>query len=294
MVRKGGGKMRRWLGVVLATFAALTVSAEVGLRMAGLTDFPLYQVDASAGYIPKPSQHGAFLNKNDWAFNDQSMGAAEAFKPSPSDVVLVGDSIVYGGNPFRQSEKLGPQLQRLTHRMVWPVAAGGWSLGNEAGYLLSHPAVARDGTLVLVLNSGDLAPTEHWQSDLYHPRRHPLIATEYLFRRYVWHAEFPNDAPPELDYAARLQTRLCQIAAMHPGRIVVLLYPTHSEQEHHQDSFGPIVSLIQRAMPAATVVRLADDRRWTAARYTDVIHPRKDAVPIIADVIARALEADRR
>jgi hypothetical protein len=43
----------------------------------GMTDFPVFERSAATEYLPAPNQSGALLNKNDWAFNDLSMGVAE-------------------------------------------------------------------------------------------------------------------------------------------------------------------------------------------------------------------------
>ena len=46
---------------------------------------------------------------------------APAFAPNPlRDVLLVGDSVVYGGNAYRQLQRLGPTLQAQLQ-----VASGG-------------------------------------------------------------------------------------------------------------------------------------------------------------------------
>lgn len=138
---------RSWL---LMFMAALAI-AEGSVRALGLVDFPLYDANAQIGYIPAANQQGSFLNKNDWQFNALHMGAP-AFAPDPArDVLLVGDSLVYGGNTYRQPERLGPALQTLLQErgggQVWPISAGSWALRNELAYMrLKTPAGAWAGT----------------------------------------------------------------------------------------------------------------------------------------------------
>ena len=62
-----------------------------------------------------------------------SMAAAGEFAPSPEafDVLLIGDSLVLGGNKYRLEDRLGPQLSQLTGLPIWPIAAGSWSLRNS-------------------------------------------------------------------------------------------------------------------------------------------------------------------
>src|SRR5262249_11242049 len=113
----------------LVLFIAL-LCVEIGARVSGIGDFPLYIQDAEIGFIAAPNQSGAFLRKNDWMFNEYSM-ASGAYLPSNEDnTLLIGDSIVQGGNPLAQREKLGPQLERLLGYPVWPVGVGGWALLN--------------------------------------------------------------------------------------------------------------------------------------------------------------------
>jgi lysophospholipase L1-like esterase len=57
---------------------------------------------------------------------------AEAFVPDPAgNILLIGDSIVWGGNPYKAGERLGARLQALLKDKVWTASAGSWSLQNE-------------------------------------------------------------------------------------------------------------------------------------------------------------------
>lgn len=126
-----------WRKLLKGTLALLIIG-EVGLRIAGVTDFPIYDVDDEIGYVPSPSQSGRFLRSHDWVFNEHSMGTARPWSPDArQDVLLIGNSIVMGGNPYRQADKLGPLLARQLgdHFAVWPIAAGGWTNVNESVYL---------------------------------------------------------------------------------------------------------------------------------------------------------------
>ena len=175
--------------VALGHGAALLVgglAAEVGVRVAGLVDFPLYDADATIGYIPKANQRGSFLNKNDWVINEKHMGA-KTFVPDPAgNILLVGDSIVWGRNPYALPDRLGPRLQALVKGKVWPIAAGSWSLQNELAYLNANPdVVSKVDTIVFVLNSGDLGPPSSRNCSATHQRERPTLALVYLAKKYV-------------------------------------------------------------------------------------------------------------
>ena len=98
---------RRIVLALIAGFAAI----ELGLRAAGAVDFPLYEANNEIGYIPKASQQGSFLRTNDWQFNSRHMGADELALGQRRATLLIGDSVVLGGNPLRQQDRLGPQLR---------------------------------------------------------------------------------------------------------------------------------------------------------------------------------------
>lgn len=90
---------------------ALLLGIELTVRATRVNDVPLYQADNRIGYIPVPNQTGAFLWTHRWTFNELSMGTAARFRPGlPGSILLVGDSLVLGGNPYRAEQRLGPQL----------------------------------------------------------------------------------------------------------------------------------------------------------------------------------------
>lgn len=193
------------------------LAAEVGVRVAGLVDFPLYDADANIGYIPKANQRGSFLNKNDWVINDKHMGA-EAFVPDPAgNILLVGDSIVWGGNPYAKADRLGSRLQALVKGKVWPIAAGSWSLQNQLTYLNANPdVVSQMDTIAFVLNSGDLGPPSSWNCSLTHQRERPAVALVYLAKKYLlrWPCE---GTPAELQ--VKTQDPLAMLRAFVDERV---------------------------------------------------------------------------
>ena len=163
------------------TILTILVLIEVGLRTSGIIDFPLYDANSIIGYIPKPSQNGSFLNKNVWQFNSLSMGASE-FKPTNTiDTLLIGDSVVLGGNPYRQEDRLAPQLQLETKLPIWPISAGSWGLRNELIYLKLHPEVVNSvDRFIFVLNSGDFDKASSWSCEITHPRSYPILALSLI------------------------------------------------------------------------------------------------------------------
>src|SRR5262249_11409652 len=133
-----------------------------------------------------------------WYYNDLSMGVPENFNRAPGlNVLLIGDSIVNGGNPFRQVDRLGPVLQSKINGKVWPVSAGSWGLINEMRWLERHPDVVNEmSVIIIVSNSADFGRPSVWQSDVATPRNKPSSALWYTVRRYVFSQSaqsLPND-----------------------------------------------------------------------------------------------------
>ena len=126
-------------------FLVLLAITEPAVRLSGAADFPVYHVDNEIGYIPQPNQSGNFLLTHSWVFNDRSMGTARPWNPKQRpNILLIGNSIVMGGNHYDQKQKLGSLLQNNIGDAytVWPIAAGGWTNVNETVYLKRNPDVA--------------------------------------------------------------------------------------------------------------------------------------------------------
>lgn len=282
--------------MVLVAGIALAVLVEVGIRISGIADFPLYDADSQIGYIPKPSQTGDFLRKNHWQFNSKSMGALE-FSPSNAiDNLLVGDSVVLGGNPFRQEDRLGPQLSRMIGQPVWPIAAGSWALRNELTYLRIHPEVVKNvDRIIFVLNNEDFDQASSWSCEKTHPRSHPILASVYAFRKYVWDWETcgqisdkflvpPGNWKPELhQFLSGEQARTKQI--------IFFLYPNKSEvlgekslgvdlEPHAQE-------IINESSTPVSVYSVGRDARWKSDLYRDSIHPSVAGNRILAEIISK-------
>ena len=293
--------MRRFLLRAMLAIAILVGFLELGVRLAGVVSFPLYHADARIGYIPKPSQEGVFLRTNTWAFNELSMGVARRFDPSAAarDLLLVGDSIVLGGNTLPQESKLAARLESSQGRRVWPIAAGSWALLNELQYLKDHPDVPRSvGHIVFVLNSGDFDQASSWACDLTHPRDPPPVALLYAARKYV-HNWAPCGLPPAGllvppgDWRQELK-QLIEAGLVNPGRVTVVLYPNRKEaldpklMRQRLETHVPELKAILGEQ--LEVISVARDPRWDAGLYRDDIHPTQEGYQIFASLLRAYLD----
>lgn len=285
--------------LALAMMVAL-VGVELAARLSGATDFPIYQVDTDIGYIPAKNQSGRFLNKNQWVFNELHMGAAGRFAPGPDmDTLLVGDSIVLGGNPLPQDSRLGPLLSKKMAGRVWPISAGSWSIANELKYLRSHPEVlAGIDRIVFVLNGGDLVDDlSHWRCDRNHPRRAPLSAAWYLLDKNILRLEDcdkpnPAYAPPRLKWQSELQSLLAR-SEMQGKPVYAVLYPDRSEASNVESAMAFEHRMTQQLAPFPSIrlISVSRDPRWRDAFYRDSIHPNEAGNAMLATIVGDALVA---
>lgn len=289
--------MKKPLKIVAVVFA-LAVLAEVGLRATAIADFPLYDADNDIGYIPKASQSGAFLWKNDWQFNAKNMGAAE-FKPGAAvDTLLIGDSIVLGGNPYKQADRLGPQLSRVLGQPVWPIAAGSWALRNELKYLKRHPEVVRSvGRIIFVSNSGDFDEASSWACEETHPRSRPLLVSVYLLKKYVYNWAPCGAGPVALHVpAGDWKPELQEFLASEPAKGKVIRFIMYPDKEEATDAKllqsrleTHIPELLLDGVDASAIYDVGRDPRWNAGYYRDEIHPTVEGMTVLAKIISAPL-----
>jgi hypothetical protein len=293
---------------MLVAGACLLVLAEGGVRYSGLVDFPLYAKDSAIGYIPAPKQSGSFLNKNAWVFNDRSMGTAAPWNPGAKpNLLLLGNSIVMGGNPYDQADKLGPLLQeRLGDKIaVWPIAAGAWSNVNQSVYLQRHPDVlkAADFFVWEYMNGGfsQLSPD---RGQYVFPHERPLLASWYVLRRYVLPRliDFNMDELPPTGQSRAENVRQFEalVAAMSvgggkkvPG--VIFMYPGKAEYLAMQQGvdYAPDRAVLERIARTygLQLIDVARQAEWHVDLYRENTHPTALGNQVLAAMLAKAVQA---
>jgi hypothetical protein len=294
------------IAVGVLTIALIGVF-EIAVRALGLVSFPVYAVDNEIGYIPKPDQAGTFLDKNHWVFNDRSMGVSRPWDPKGNtNILLVGNSIVMGGDPFDQSEKVGPLIQKRLgpDYALWPIAAGGWTNVNESVYLNRNPDVMQaTNFFVWEFMVGGLTNATPWVNDFIWPRDHPLWAGLYAVRRYLLPRLFPPEStwppptgvidPASLTKFTSTLARLCKDTHREaPG--ILLLYPTRSDLEVALQGREwlperPVLEKLAQTYHLK-LLDVAADPRWNPNIYrADGIHPTAAGNVVLADIVSQAL-----
>lgn len=284
------------------------VSAEVVLRCMGLLDFPLYNVDSQIGYLAKPNQSGLFLNRNYWTFNGQSMPTERRWNPMKGcNVLLVGNSIVMGGNPYDQSQKLTAQLERLidTSIAIWPCAIGGWTNLNEIEYLRHHSDVANSADLVLwEYMQGGLSEITTWRGEVLFPTRFPVLATLYTYQKYVAPrlplggpaSELPPTGYPNPKNLEKFDSALASFNLRRGSNEsvgIIWLYPKQSDLKlaRAQKEWLPERSYISEIARKNnfTVIDLSAHAEWTDTLYRDGVHPTPLGNTILAKILGHEI-----
>lgn len=265
----------------------LVIGGEVSLRLAGALDFPLFSPGPPYGYIPRPNQSGAFMRRNDWVFNERSMGVARPFAESSelTDTLLIGDSIVSGGNPYKQVDRLGPQLEQRVSGHVWPVSANSWAMANELTYIRENPDIARGvDRIIFITNSEDFTAPSVWRSGITHPTRPPLSALAFVIQKKL------VKPPPVQPVAYPVKRDWDAFARQNTKPLVIVAYPKKAEALDPALRQSRLIAPLRQVLGAnVKVIDIGADPRWTSAHYRDDIHPQPESTKLLADIISEGL-----
>ena len=300
--------MKKTLTKVLAGLCVLAFFTEVSVRLCGAVDFPTYLVDDGIGYIPKPNQHGAFLRRHAWVFNDRSMGTGSSWNPTARlNILLIGNSITMGGNPYDQKDKLGPLIQNEVGNRyaVWPIAAGGWTNVNETAYLDRNPDVAQ-ATYYFMWEymSGGLSSLSEWRGEYVFPKSAPVWASWYVLRRYALPLlvslnmnELPPTGTVDGTYLARFRAAVAALskAAKSKEHGLIFFYPKKAEYLsalQGRDWLPERLELERIAHEAGSrILDISRTKEWNETLYKrDGIHPTVQGNAVLAKVLAAAMK----
>lgn len=277
---------------VVTVAVAVLALVEVVVRWRRLADYPLFRRLDPVGYEPAPGQ-GLMRGQFRWAFNSLGL-RMDHDRPADADsVLLVGDSVVEPGAHVDQADTLGAHLQELCGASVYPAGSGGWALGNELAFLSARPQLLAAGTVVWVINSGDLVPANVWGGWLAHPLHRPLVHSFYVaarigerLRARLFNRLFAlrvESADPSLPGA--MAAFLPRLAGR---RVFFVLYPTLAEVARGE---RPLADLRDLVSGAGTVVEVSSAPGWSVDCYADGIHPNARGRALLARIIADALAA---
>jgi len=278
----------RFFAVLLAVLAVVA-GVEIGLRLLGMTRPILYGERAGVGYEPLPDQRsvriGVPIYSNDLGLRDNEDWADIRDAPA---VLVMGDSVTYGGSRIRQpdlfTELLETRLQRA--RPALKVLNGGVN-GYSVTQMLKRaerlvPRVRPAGLVFYVIEGDFRRPPVRFLSEgnLVFPRERPKLAVAAALRRSILlldrRYEFlpagirsalrppvfvvpPYDADAVAEHHLRaietFAARCAEQGWLPPSRILFVLAPTRAEVAQGGDT-GATSELPDRI--AAAGVRARD------------------------------------
>ncbi|MBP0017667.1 MAG: SGNH/GDSL hydrolase family protein [Cyanobacteria bacterium SBLK] len=176
--------------VTLAVLLSILVT-EIGLRFFfGLGTPPLVQFDSEMGYRFQPNQKmrrfGNWVEYNQ--YSQRSGAIAHLKKEGVLRILMLGDSVLNGGNRTDQKETISEQLEiRLTERgrevEVLNASANSWGIGNQLGYLKKFGLFDADA-IILQIGTHDLVQPTSPGKNL-HPTEYPSSAIAELLNSYL-------------------------------------------------------------------------------------------------------------
>lgn len=205
----GTGTLALVRRIAIVALFALVFSEAVCEFAIGLGDPPLYQADSRMEYMLQPSRtYYRFHNR--FSVNQYGM-RADDFPPRKADprelrVLVIGDSIVYGGVRIDQSqidtEILKRNLQQEFSRpvVVGNASAKSWGPPNELAYLERFGALDAD-VIILELSSHDYADAPTFAPVVgiaaEYPDKKPKLGIEDLLETYILPRYFHMKTVPE-------------------------------------------------------------------------------------------------
>lgn len=272
------------------------VLAEVAVRISGVTDFPVYTRSEKVGYYLSPGQHGFFLHRTHWYVDREGFNNDREFDGRRPYTLLVGDSVVYGGNPVDYADRVGTVVGSKAKQNVWVAAAGGWSLLNELAYLSQRKDIVRNADhLVIVYDHGDVDGLVPWQGEYTWPTKRPWLMAPYIVKRYLLPSQ--DELPPVSSSVSQCansgwRAKLDELLAVYPNQLVLVLYPDKAAigdavlwQEQTKD-------IREYAAAHESRIRVVDVRNvpgWSISMYRDVIHPNTKGNRFLAGLISKQL-----
>ncbi|HEY9850399.1 MAG TPA: SGNH/GDSL hydrolase family protein [Leptolyngbyaceae cyanobacterium] len=173
------------------------IVTDLTLRFAfGLGSPALVQADPYTGYRFQPNQKifrfGKRIEYNQ--YSQRSKPITEKKTPGKLRILMVGDSVLNGGNPTDQSqiitELLEKKLTESQHNAeVLNASSGSWGIGNQLGYLREFGTFNADLVILQIGNHDLTQPTSTSKVVGHHlsfPNQRPLLASEEAWNRYIW------------------------------------------------------------------------------------------------------------
>lgn len=267
------------------------VSLELTSRLLDLDNFPLYEKSDEAGYFFKKNQSGIFFGNNEWFINNYGMIAkSDYINNDEHKILLIGDSIVYGGNNTKQMNRVGMILEDITSIPVFSIAAGSWAFENELIYLNKLNLNLNNKKIIFILNSGDFGKKSRWDCEKNHPTQKPDFLMYYLLTKYVIdyecnYQDLYQNTSPNINWQIFLKHTIQKINL---DSIYIILYPNRNELINGYN-FRDEISQLKRVNGG---IKIFNFNKISNEMYRDPIHPNILGNKLLATYISDIIKND--
>lgn len=276
----------------------------------GLGTPVLMMSDRKTEYRAVPNQHVVRLG-NHVDYNAYSM-RSEDFPKAKSDpreirVLVIGDSVINGGNQTDQSQLATSLLEKTLHEklgrpvIVANISAGSWGPQNELAYLERFGSFDADQIVIVVSDHdardeiGDLPADDRITS-----RQYWLALAEAFDRTFpTVRGSSASDPMPTVGDAEPCLTAfdaMLRYAELQTGRRAIVVF--HPERQQVDAAVEPkghkeFRAICEKHGIAPIELRHAYRQAFDAGRdpYRDYIHPNASGQKAMADAIEPALES---
>ena len=185
--------LKRWRYILIIIVFVFVIGELVG-RYYGLCSYPLYIESDEYEYIHAPNQD-LMIYGNHFITNEYSMRSAPIdLEKDTSVVLLIGDSVINGGNLTDHEDLASTILEKRLSKhfgksiRVLNISAGSWGPDNGAAYVKKHGMFNAD-VIVLVVNSGDAYDNMTFEGllgqHISHPKKQVPFAWNKLYAKVV-------------------------------------------------------------------------------------------------------------
>ena len=259
---------------------------ELIVRFLGIADIPIRLANKELGYIPQANQEGRFLDNN-WAFNDLHMNSLNNFSYTGNEILILGDSVIWGGNRLDQKERIGKLINDLSRKKnIFIVADISWSFKNQILYIIKFENLFKKvDKIIFVLNGGDFQKPTSWSNCHYQPTNKPKIHLYFALKKYVLKTECPdynssNFLVPDFE----IEDGLSLIESRLPSTsLELLLFQSKEEFSKLQSLKQKIAKYKDKFVKIHEIIDFKNF--WSLDSYSDAIHLNKRGTKNLANII---------
>lgn len=152
-------RVKKILLLVASGLLAILVVGEIIGRYYGLTSFPVFISDPDFEYILAPNQD-TYIYRNKFVTNEYSQRSEPLNKNDSIVGLLIGDSVVFGGNSIDQDDITSSILESILSKSakkrvrVLNISSKSWGPDNAAAYIKKF-GTFKAKSIVLVVSSHD-------------------------------------------------------------------------------------------------------------------------------------------